>query len=73
MRKTPNAVNQGIIKPLFCVHEDELLWASDELLRETGQTHHVVRSHINEVDEQNVAKLRVAQARFSNIEADSSS
>jgi len=36
---------QGVIKPLFCVLEDELLSASDELLRETGQPHHVVRSH----------------------------
>jgi len=45
--------NQGVIKPLFCVLEDELLSASDELLRETGQPHHVVRSH----NELNVAKV----------------
>jgi len=58
---------QGIIKPIFCVHEDELLWASDELLRETGQTHHVVRSH----NELNVAKVASCESKFfSNIEAD---
>jgi len=44
---------QGVIKPLFCVLEDELLSASDELLRERGQPHHVVRSH----NELNVAKV----------------
>jgi len=33
------------LKTLFCVHEDELLWAADELLREEGQTHPVVFSH----------------------------
>jgi len=33
------------LKTLFCVHEDELLWAADELLREEGQTHPVVLSH----------------------------
>ena len=44
---------QGVIKPLFCVLEVELLSASDELLRETGQPHHVVRSH----NELNVAKV----------------
>ena len=35
---------QGL-KTLFCVHEDELFWAADELLREEGQTHPVVLSH----------------------------
>ena len=38
---------QGVIKPLFCVLEDELLSASDELLRETGQPHHVVCSQLH--------------------------
>jgi len=33
--------SQGL-KTLFCVHEDELLWAADELLTEEGQTHHVL-------------------------------
>ena len=47
---------QGVIKPLFCVLEDELLSASDELLRETGQSYHVVRSH----NELNVAKVAIA-------------
>jgi len=46
--------NQGVIKPLFCVLEDELLSASDELLTETGQPHRVVRSH-NELDVAKVA------------------
>jgi len=32
-------------RTLFCVLKDELLSASDEFLRETGQPHHVVRSH----------------------------
>ena len=53
---TPSA--QGVIKPLF-VLEDELLSASDELLRETGQPHHVVRSH----NELNVAKVAIALPR----------
>ena len=44
---------QGVIKPLFCVLEDELLSALDELLRETGQPHHVVCSH-NELNVANV-------------------
>jgi len=54
-------LTQGVIKPLFCVLEDELLSASDELLRETGQPHHVVRSH----NELNVAK--VAKHVFKNF------
>jgi len=33
------------LKNLFCVHEDELLWAADELLTKEGQTHPVVLSH----------------------------
>jgi len=37
-------LNQGL-KPFFCVQEDELLWAADELLTEEGQTNHVVLSH----------------------------
>jgi len=43
MRGQP--VNSGVPGPNktpFCVHDDEWLWASDEFLRETGQTHHVV-------------------------------
>jgi len=51
---------QGLIKPLFCVLEKELLSASDELLRETGQPHHVVRSH----NELNVAKLASCVSMF---------
>jgi len=43
----------GPNKTPFCVLEDELLWASDQLLRETGQTRHIVRSH----NELNVAKV----------------
>jgi len=35
---------QGL-KTFFCVQEDELLWAADELLTEEGQTHPVVLSH----------------------------
>ena len=41
VRRSPS---QGL-KTFFCVHEDELLWAADELLTEEGQTHHVVLSH----------------------------
>ena len=52
--------SQGVIKPLFCVLEDELLSASDELLRETGQPHHVVRSR----NELNVAKVASCNASF---------
>ena len=51
---------QGVIKPLFCVLEDELLSASDELLKETGQPHHVVRSH----NELNVAKVASCLSMF---------
>ena len=51
---------QGVIKPLFCVLEDELLSASDELLRETGQLHHMVRSH----NELNVAKVASCVSMF---------
>ena len=51
---------QGVIKPLFCVLEDELLSASDELLRETGQPYHVVRSH----NELNVAKVASCVSMF---------
>ena len=51
---------QGVIKPLFCVLEDELLSASDELLRETGQPYHVVRSH----NELNVAKVASCVSKF---------
>ena len=51
---------QGVIKPLFCVLEDELLSASDELLRETGQLHHVGRSH----NELNVAKVASCVSKF---------
>ena len=51
---------QGVIKPLFCVLEDELLSASDELHRETGQPHHVVRSH----NELNVAKVASCVSMF---------
>ena len=47
----------GRNKTPFCVLEDELLSASDELLRETGQPHHVVRSH-NELNLAKVASLR---------------
>jgi len=35
----------GPKKTPFCVHEDELLWAADELLAEERQTHPVVLSH----------------------------
>jgi len=52
--------DQGIIKPLFCVLEDELLSASDELLRETEQAHDVVRSH----NELNVAKVASCVSKF---------
>jgi len=52
-------VAESLIKPLFCVHEDELLWASNELLGETGETHHVVRSH-NELNVAKVANCRTA-------------
>ena len=54
-------IYQGVIKPLFCVLEDELLSASDELLRETGQPHHVVRSH-NELNV--VAKVASCVSKF---------
>ena len=53
-------MHQGVIKPLFCVLEDELLSASDELLRETGQPHYVVRSH----NEPNVAKVASCVRKF---------
>ena len=51
----------GRNKTLFCVLEDELLSASDELLRETGQPHHAVRSH----NELNVAKVASCVSVFS--------
>ena len=50
----------GVIKPLFCVLEDELLSASDELLRKTGQPHHVVHSH----NELNVAEVASCVSKF---------
>jgi len=50
----------GRNKPLFCVLEDELLSASDELLRETGQPHHVVPSH----NELNAAKVASCVSMF---------
>jgi len=45
--------SQGLKNP-FCVQEDELLWAADELLTEEGQTHPVVLSH----NYLNVTRLR---------------
>ena len=50
----------GRNKTPFCVLEDELLSASDELLRETGQPHHVVRSH----NELNIAKVASCVSKF---------
>ena len=38
-------IQSGRNKTPFCVLEDELLSASDELLRETGQPHPVERLH----------------------------
>ena len=54
----------GPNKTPFCVLEDELLSASDELLRETGQPHHVVRSH----NELNVAKVASCVSKIFAIE-----
>ena len=50
----------GRNKTPFCVLEDELLSASDGLLRKTGQPHHVVRSH----NELNVAKVASCVSKF---------
>ena len=50
----------GPNKTPFRVNEDELLWASEELLRETGQMHHVVRSR----NELNVAKVASCISKF---------
>ena len=50
----------GRNKTPFCVLEDELLSALDELLRETGQAHHMVRSH----NELNVAKVASCVSMF---------
>jgi len=58
-RDTGTHTRQGVIKPLFCVLEDELLSASDELLRETGQPYHVVGSH----NELKVPRLRLRSPR----------
>ena len=51
--QTRSVCKPGRNKTPFCVLEDELLSASDELLRETGQPHHVVRSL-------NLAKVAIA-------------